>query len=55
MSVGKEDIQENADHVADERPSRAASDQGLNRPISKSIAEGKRHRKTYCGKHQCYE
>ena len=55
VSVGEKDVEENADNVAEESSGSAARNQGLNGPISKSIAKRNRHRETYCCKHQSYQ
>jgi hypothetical protein len=54
MRVGKEDIQKDAENVAEECAGRSASDQGLNRPESEAITERDCHRETCRGKHKSH-
>jgi hypothetical protein len=50
VSVWKEDVEENADHVAKQRSGGAACRQGLNGSVSKPVAQWERHRQTCHGK-----
>ena len=55
MSAGEEDVQEDADHVADERPGGATGNEGLDGPEAKTVAERERDRKAGRGKYQSYQ
>jgi hypothetical protein len=55
VSVRKEDIQENADHITNNYPGGPASDKGLNSPESKPIPERERYREASRAKNQSYQ